>query len=395
MPEPIPFDVVMIGPFPSDPERIEGGVQASLYGLGVSLLGDREVAGLRVVATPMRRGSGITRTRVAGIDVVVLDTPARILASAVLRLPRILAEITALAHPLVHIHGTGIVQTAVLLACRLRRIPMVWTMHGITEKEMREARRAAGGLAAWGRFALYAGCERLQLRLSPEIVVDTAYVAREVAPRAATPPRPIPQGIFPKEMAAALNPDRRAPIVVALGVIHPRKGHALTLRAFAEVARSRPDARLWIVGALAEASHLDELRALVAELGLGSSVEIRVNQPRDRVLAALREARVFALHSQEESQGIALCEAMAAGLPIVATRVGGIPDVIGASGAGLLVEYGDTAAMAGHIGRLLDDDTLHARLAEAALARAEDFSWRTIATRVLEVYRAARARLGA
>ena len=393
MPEPTPFDVVMIGPFPSDPERIEGGVQASLYGLGVSLVGDPAVRSLRVVATPMRRADGVTNIRVAGIDVTVLDTPARILASAVLRLPRILAEIGALADPLVHIHGTGIVQTAVLLAARLRRLPVVWTMHGITEKEMRAARRQTGGLAAWGRFALYAGCERLQLRLAPEIVVDTTYVAREVGRRAGTPPQPIPQGIFLEEMAAAVNPDRRSPVVIALGVVHPRKGHDLTIRAFAEVARTRPEARLVVVGALADPGHLDALRALVAEFGLESRVEIRVNEPRDRVLAALRQARVFALHSQEESQGIALCEAMAAGLPIVATRVGGIPDVIGASGAGLLVEYGDTAAMAAHLGRLLDDDTLHARMAAAALARAEDFSWRAIAAHVLAVYRAARARV--
>jgi glycosyltransferase involved in cell wall biosynthesis len=383
----------MIGPFPSDPERIEGGVQASLYGLGVSLLGDPAVASLEVVATPMRPEPTMHSARVGGIDVTFLDTPGRYLVTAVLRLPRVLARIASRPAPVVHIHGTGIVQAGVLLACRLRRLPVVWTMHGITEKEMREALKRTGGLKARLRLALYAGCERLQLRLSPEIIVDTGYVAREVGRRAGTPPQPIPQGIFPEELAATLNPDRRAPLVITLGVIHPRKGHALTLRAFAEVARTRPDARLLVVGALAEPSHLDELRALVAELGLETRVEIRVNEPRDRVLAALHDARVFALHSQEESQGIALCEAMAAGLPIVATRVGDIPDVIGASGAGLLVEYGDNAAMAAHLGRLLDDDALHARLAAAALARAEDFSWRTIATRVLAVYRAARARV--
>ncbi len=382
-----PLDVVMIGPFPSDPARIEGGVQASLYGLGCELRDRPAEVDLRVMATPGRPMVGVRRDTVAGVEVTFLDTPYRFLVSSILRLPTILRAIGAARHPVVHLHGTGLVQAAVLVVARLRKIPVVWTMHGITGKEMRDARRREPGFKPWARWALYAGCERLQLKLSPRIIVDTVYVAREVAEHAGVPPQVIPQGIFPGEMAAARNPDRGAPVVISLGVIHPRKGHALTIRAFAEVARAVPGARLLVVGAVADPRHLAELRALVDELGLADHVELRVDLPRREVLAALKRARVFALHSQEESQGIALCEAMAAGLPIVATRVGGIPDVIGASRAGFLIEYGDVAAMTAHLVRLLGDDDLHRATAVAATTRSADFAWGAIAERILAVYR--------
>ncbi|MDK9694877.1 MAG: glycosyltransferase family 4 protein [Siculibacillus sp.] len=385
-----PIDVMMIGPFPSDADRIEGGVQASLFGLASELSTRAEISSLTVMATPVRPTTGIRHDRIAGIDVTFLDTPFRFLVSSILRIPAILATLGRMPAPLVHLHGTGVVQSAVLLVARLRRIPLVWTMHGITEKELWEALRREGGFKAWARFLLYAACERFQLRLSRHLVVDTPYVGRAVAHRAAVRPRAIPQGILPEEPNAARIGERHEPVVISLGVIHPRKGHALTLRAFAEVVRAVPDARLMIVGSLADPAHLEELERSTRDLGLDGRVEFHVGVSRGEVLAALHRARVFALHSQEESQGIALCEAMAGGLPVVATRVGGIPDVFGASGAGYLVEYGDVDAMAGHLIRLLTDDVLAAGLAAAARRRAADFAWDAITDRILEVYRAAR-----
>lgn len=391
MNETTPLGVVMIGPFPSDPERIEGGVQASLFGLATELRNRPDVSEVRVLATPIRVGGGLLHETIAGIDVTFLDAPWRFLVSSIARLPVVFETVVAMEEPIVHLHGTGIVQAAVLLACLAKKIPVAWTMHGITEKETAEARRREGGVKAWLRWMLYAGCERLQLRLSRHLVVDTPYVAREIAGRTPTPPRVIPQGIFLDELAPAIGADRRAPVVLAIGVIHPRKRHDLLVRAFAEVAARIPEARLVIVGAVADARYLDEVRTLIAELGLRGRVQMRVNESRERVLAAFAEARVFALHSQEESQGIALCEAMASGLPIVATRIGGIPDVLGESRAGFLVDYGDVSAMAAHLERLLTDDTLHRASAAAAVERARAFGWSAIADRIVTVYRAARA----
>lgn len=383
------LDILMIGPFPTEEQRIEGGVQASVYGLCRTLGETRDVDGLRVVATPRRVGGAVVRTRMRGIEVIHLTAPYRLMISTVLHVPAILRLMRRSPNAVVHLHGSGLFELAVLAACRLRRIPIVWTLHGITEKETLEAWRRAPCLSARARHWLYTACERLQLRLATDLIVDTPYVAREIAANTRAEPAALPQGIFLEELAAARSDDRSAPVVLALGVIHPRKGHDRTIAAFARVLERVPEARLVVAGSLTSKDHFDELHALAARLGVSERVAIRADLSREEVLAALAGARVFALHSEEESQGIALCEAMAVGLPIVATRVGGIPDVIGASGAGLLVDHGDVEGFAAHITHLLVDDEAHAKMSRAALTRGADFDWTEIAKGVVDRYRLA------
>ena len=213
-----------------------------------------------------------------------------------------MAVLADVEDPVVHLHGSGLFEALVMAVCRLKRIPVLWTMHGITEKETWEAWRRHPGVAAYVRYRLYRAIERFQLRFASRIVVDTGYVAREIDGRVRQSPVVVPQGIFLSELAAARNTARTGTTVLALGVIDPRKGHRLTIRAFAEVARRVPEARLRIVGALTSAAYLAELHEEIHDQDLARRVEILVDQPREVVLEALREARVFALHSQEESQ---------------------------------------------------------------------------------------------
>lgn len=385
------LDILMIGPFPVDEQRIEGGVQASVYGLCRSLSGFEGIDRIEVVSTPKRVGGAVVRTRLAGIGVTHLTAPYRFMMSSVLHIPAILRLLKRSRRAVVHLHGSGLFELAVLAACRVKRIPIVWTLHGITEKETYEAWIRAPGLASRARHWLYTVCERMQLRLATSLIVDTPYVAREIARRSSAEPAALPQGIFVDELAAARNDRREAPVVMALGVIHPRKGHDLTIEAFARVLERVPDARLNVVGSLTSTEHLSDLHAKAAALGITDRVSIRTDLARGEVLKALAGARVFALHSEEESQGIALCEAMAVGLPIVATSVGGIPDVIGDSGAGVMVDHGDIRGFADHITRLLLDDEAHAAMSRAAARRGADFDWRTIAKGVVERYRLATA----
>lgn len=383
------LDVVMIGPFPADETRIEGGVQASVYGLCRRLSVHPSVSSLRVVAVTKQIGREVGHGTVAGIDVTYLRAPWRYMMSMIANLPVILRIIADVDDPVVHLHGSGLFELLILAACRLKHIPLIWTMHGITEKETLESWRRDGGKAAFLRYLLYRLCERTQLRLARTVVVDTPYVAREIAGRSAVPPVAIPQGVFLEELAPARNTARTGCTVLALGVIEPRKGHLLTIEAFAEVARRVSDARLRIVGALTSVAHLAELHEAIHRHDLSRRVEILVNRPREELLEALAEARVFALHSQEESQGIAICEALAVGLPVVATRVGGVPDVIGDTGAGILVDYGDIPGFAEALVRQLTDDAFSAETSAAALARGAEFGWDAIAQRIVGLYHGA------
>lgn len=384
------LNVVMIGPFPTDENRIEGGVQASLYGLARGLRVHPDVASLRIIAVPKHVGGTTSEDTVAGIPVTRLTAPWRFMVSMVVNLPLILAMLAAVDDPVVHLHGSGLFEALILGACRLKRVPVVWTMHGITEKETLEAFRRQPGIGAWLRHLLYRACERLQLRMAPILVVDTPYVAREISDRVHATPQAVPQGIFLDELAPGRATGRTGRIILALGVIHPRKGHRLTIEAFAEVAKRVPDARLHIVGALTSVAHLTELHEAIHAHGLSSKTEIQVDLPRATVLEELAAARVYALHSQEESQGIAICEALAVGLPVVATRVGGIPDVLADSGAGLLVDYGDVPGFAAALTRMLEDDAFATACGEAAIRRGAEFDWSAITDRLVGIYRTAR-----
>ncbi|MEC8948654.1 MAG: glycosyltransferase, partial [Candidatus Thermoplasmatota archaeon] len=103
--------------------------------------------------------------------------------------------------------------------------------------------------------------------------------------------------------------------------------------------------------------------------------------------SAFAVAKVLALPSEYEAFGIVLLEAAAAGLPAVATRVGGVPEAIIEGETGLLVEYGDATPLAAALGRLLDDPAGAREMGRKGRERARDeFDWDSIVARVEQLY---------
>ena len=159
-----------------------------------------------------------------------------------------------------------------------------------------------------------------------------------------------------------------------------QKDHATLLRAFARVHVRRPDARLAILGW----GPLEELtRALAFDLGVAEAVIVagRV-EPRDW----LRRADVFAHSSAWEGFGLVLLEAMLARLPVVATAVSAVPEIV-TPDTGILVPPGDAAALARALDGLIADAALRDRLGGAGLSRARaEFSVARMAERTIAVY---------
>src|SRR5262249_47674646 len=102
--------------------------------------------------------------------------------------------------------------------------------------------------------------------------------------------------------------------------------------------------------------------------------------------AVVRRALAFVLPSEWEAFGLVLLEAMAAGVPIVATSVGAIPEVLGGGAAGLIVPYDDPSSLAGALERLAHDAELRERLVVAATARVEGLTWDRSAAAMRTVY---------
>jgi len=173
--------------------------------------------------------------------------------------------------------------------------------------------------------------------------------------------------------------------VGCVGNLTPKKDHATLVRAIGVLRRTSPDARLVLVGG---GPRERQLKELIRTLGLDDAVLLA--GVRDDVPALLPAFDAFAMSSRYEGLSVALLEAMAAGVPPVATRVGGMPEVIRDGRDGLLVSPGDPAAMADALARLVDDQDLRATLAAAARERAGTFGIGPAVATLMDAYRAAR-----
>ncbi len=162
-------------------------------------------------------------------------------------------------------------------------------------------------------------------------------------------------------------------LVGAVGQISLRKAPDVLVEAAALVLASRPATRFVVVGSRFSTKPESEayeagLHRRVAELGLGD--RFRFLGQRSDVPDVVADLDVFVHPANQEPQSIAVLEAMAAGRPIVATAVGGTPELVEDGESGLLVPPRDPPALAAAILRMLEDPTLAARLAAAGRARA-------------------------
>ncbi len=179
-----------------------------------------------------------------------------------------------------------------------------------------------------------------------------------------------PSGERRRRTRQALGVDDGTLLVGSVGRMHPVKGFDLLIDAFARVRERLPHSLLVLAG---DGAIRRELEQQVQERGLAKSVRF-LGDRRD-VPDLLAAFDLFVLASRQEAFGIVLTEAMAAQRPVVATAVGGTPEVVLDGETGLLVPPEDPAALAAAIERLLGDEPLRDRLVQAAYARVcEHFS---------------------
>ena len=179
-----------------------------------------------------------------------------------------------------------------------------------------------------------------------------------------------------------LGIDPGTPVIGIVARLAPVKNHAVLIDAFAIVHGRRPDAVLVLVG---DGPLRAELEARAAGLGLGAAV--RFAGLASAMPPVYRDIDLFVLSSVAEGTSISILEAMASGLPIVATAVGGTPALLDGGAAGVLVPSSDAAALADALTGLLDHPERRRELGAAARARAERiFSERAMVDRYLGLY---------
>ncbi len=190
------------------------------------------------------------------------------------------------------------------------------------------------------------------------------------------------QSKWEARQALGLPVDR--PIIGLSGRISEQKGQEDLVRAAPAVLAAIPDALIVLAGAPDEPEGLHALEALIRDLGVGHAVVLR-GFVQD-MASFYRAIDLLAAPSRWEGFGLMLVEAMASGAPIVATRVGAIPEVVCEGETALLVPPADHARLAEAIVRLLRDSKALERMGAKGCARAEHFSWARAGTALDGVY---------
>lgn len=195
---------------------------------------------------------------------------------------------------------------------------------------------------------------------------------------------------FERSGSDAANVGGPSVVIGTVGHLAPIKGHDVFVRAAALVSKRRPEAHFIIIGEdkSPQMDNRRSLESLVAELGLNGNVAM----PgwRDDIPRALSSLTLFVSAARSEPFGLAIVEAMAAGLPIVAAASEGASEIIQDGHSGKLVGVDDPEALAAAINKLLDDPNECARLGRnAQLAARERFSLERMASDTVRVYREA------
>ena len=311
--------------------------------------------------TPIAR-----RMEAAGVQIEYLDKKLGLDVSMVPKLMKIMKRVKP---DVVHTHLDVVKYAA--LAARLTGVKRcVHTVHNVAQKE-------AEGLARKINRVYYRLGLARPVALSPEVQKTIAEVY-------GLPEEKIPviyNGIdLSKCVPKGEYADKETMILLHIGRFNGQKNHEGLLMAFQAVAQKYPNCRLSLVG---DGELRPEMEALAEKLGIAGQVDFLGSQ--SDVHPFLHSADLFMLPSHYEGMPMTIIEAMATALPIVATAVGGVSDMVENEKSALLTQC-DVPSVSDACIRLLEDSQLRERLGRQALACSVRFSAEQMATDYCKVY---------
>jgi glycosyltransferase involved in cell wall biosynthesis len=379
--------VAILGPYPLDTERLSGVEVAIIYvqrelqklpdvelhvvtcNQSLSEIKTRESERLKVTYLPRGRLGRLTLHR-----------------REIAAMQRLLKEIQP---DIVHAHSSGLYAGAALAS----PYPAVITVHGIVSQEAKLLR----GLGNRARGWVDARYERYLMRRTQHLMLITPYVAQVFA------------GVFSGQSYLVENACdecffdiRSEPVpgrIFFAGPVIPRKGVLPLLKALHLVRQERPEAHLRIAGSTGvHPDYYEACRTYVEQAGLDEAVEFLGHLAQAEVVEGYRTCALFALPSFQETAPMTIEQAMAAGVPSVATRAGGVPWMLedGVTGWTLPAPPsmdGDPGALAGALLKVLRDPAEAAQMGQRARQVAEGrFRPEAVARRTYAVYRQVIAR---
>lgn len=379
------LNVLMVGAYPLEPGSVVGGIESVTSTLVPALAARDDVD--RVTVLRFHDGDATTDHRSCGPKVDVHyargQDRLRTVTGSVLDL-RKARELVAEVKPDI-VHGQEIGWFGDI-ATRCGR-PSVVTVHGMPHVEIRMSARHNRRDRL--RVKPVDHMVRRVLRRAGVVISISQYDAVQLdgltRGRRASIPNPTGAEFFD---LAPSGPSE--PRILFAGVLTPRKNPLGLVRAFSRVHRQIPEARLVMAGAPLDRGHAQAVYDLVAELGLADAIDLTGQLDNTRLRREIADARAVVLFSRQETAPTIIAQAMAAGKPVVATRVGGVAEMVEDGESGYLVDSEDEATLTDRLVELLDDQALCLRMGRRGHELASRrFAPDAVARLTVDAYRSA------
>lgn len=303
---------------------------------------------------------------------------------------------------LIHLHGANRIGGIGRYVARKRRIPYVISLHGgvfdVPEEEAASWTEPSKGALEWGKvLGMWVGSRRVLTDASAILCVG---YPESVLTQERMPDKRViylPNGADTKRYAAGDGAAFRAKydipqdakVLLTVARIDSQKNQRLPARVLPALREVDAKTHLVFVGNITNPAYHDKLVQEVEAAGLSSHVTIVPGVPSDSddLVNAYHAADVFLLPSIHEPFGIVILEAWASGLPVLASRVGGIPHFVEDGQDGILFEPGDDASLVAAYRSLTEDPARPKAIAAAGQRKArEEYDWDVIARKLLAIY---------
>jgi glycosyltransferase involved in cell wall biosynthesis len=378
---PLSVRVLLVGPYPRDTGRVAGGVQTSFVNLVAGLAALDGLEAEVVTFTKPPDPPSVTTT-VGGVPVFRVRGSGRFgYLTRHAREKEALRTLIRERHPdVVHAQTSLVPGYASLKASGTT--PVVVQVHGIIAEEIRHLPPGR----EWLRAKVFAvGVQRYCMANARFFISATPYAEQYfdgvIRGRVWDVANPIGDEFF--AVAPRPEPGR----ILFMGRIVPLKRLLDLVEALPRVLEKVPVAHLRIAGPTDAGSYEQAVRKRVAELELAHAVEFLGNLQGEARIAEYASAAVLALPSGQEASPLVVGEAMAAGLPVVATRVGGLSYLVEPGRCGHIVDVGDVDALAERLAEVVGNAGVQHALGTGARAKAErEFRIPAVAKRVRGIY---------
>jgi len=366
--------IAIVSEYPESPEVIKGGIEGAVCNLVQSLM-KRQDLELHIVAPATSRKPGLEQRD--GMTIHWLRIP---------KLPGFLSY-WSLYRKTIHqclasiqpnmTHFQGIAGWALGYP-----LPSVLTIHGIGEKDVLYSRskfryirhKVVAWVEEWGRRQ-----SRNTIIINPYVLDEVGY---QIKHRRWSIENPINAHVF------SINRMPSSPRILFSGHISPRKNIDGLIRAFVHVHKKIPDATLHLAGAVQHSEYKAECMQLLKDQAISDSVRFLGNLKSEALHTELKHANCFVLVSHQETAPMVVAESMAAGVPVVASRLCGLPYMINEGQTGFLVNPNNEHEIADRLIQLLTDHRLNQAMSTCCREQAvERFHPDHVAKKTLDVYK--------